>query len=119
MDRMEQFESVCSENEGKSLKDYSSECAIEWLRGDKVVTVTFPGGTAECNRIKEYAQKYPEDVKISHLNTDGSIVARVSKKYIRISRPKALSEEQKAASTERFRKWRESQKWTASLTETG
>lgn len=86
---------------------------------DKVVTVTFPGGTAECNRIKEYAQKYPDDVKLSHLNTDGSIVARVSKKYIRISRPKALSEEQKAASTERFRKWRESQKWTASLTETG
>ena len=39
---MEQFESVCSENEKKSLKDYSSECAIEWLRGDKVVTVTFP-----------------------------------------------------------------------------
>ena len=33
MDRMEQFESVCSENEEKSLKDYSSECAIEWLRG--------------------------------------------------------------------------------------
>ena len=29
MDRMEQFESVCSENEKKSLKDYSSECAIE------------------------------------------------------------------------------------------
>lgn len=47
MDRMEQFESVCSENEEKSLKDYSSECTIEWLRGDKVVTVTFPGGTAE------------------------------------------------------------------------
>ena len=112
MDRMEQFESVCSEKEEKSLKDYSSECAIEWLRGDKVVTVTFPGGTAECNRIKEYAQKYPEDVKISHLNADGSIVARVSKKYIRISRPKALSEEQKAESAERFRKWRESKKWT-------
>ena len=56
------------------------------------MTVTFPGGTAECNRIKEYAQKYPDEVKISHLNADGSIVARVSKKYIRISRPKALSE---------------------------
>lgn len=68
------------------------------------MTVTFQGGTAECNRINEYAQKYPDDVKISHLNADGSIVARVSKKYIRISRPKALSEEQKAESAERFRK---------------
>ena len=94
----------------KSLKDYSSECAIEWLRGDKVVTVTFPGGTAECNRIKEYAQKYPDEVKISHLNADGSIVARVSKKYIRISRPKALSKEQKAEGAERLRQWRESKK---------
>ena len=79
---------MCSENEKKSLKDYSSECAIEWLRGDKVVTVTFPGGTAECNRIKEYAQKYPDEVKISHLITDGSIVARVSKKYISSADPK-------------------------------
>lgn len=41
MDRMEQFESVCSESEEKDPKDYSRECAIEWLRGDKVVTVTF------------------------------------------------------------------------------
>ena len=114
MDRMEQFESVCSDNEGKSLKDYSSECAIEWLRGDKVVTVTFPGGTAECNRIKEYAQKYPEDVKISHLNTDGSIVAMVSKKYIKITRPKklTLTDEQIAEKAERLRQWRESKKWT-------
>ena len=113
MDRMEQFESVCSENEKKSLKDYSSECAIEWLRGDKVVTVTFPGGTAEYNRIKEYAQKYPEDVKISHLNTDGSIVARVSKKYIKITRPKklTLTDEQIAEKAERLRQWRESKKW--------
>ena len=114
MDRMEQFESVCSDNEGKSLKDYSSECAIEWLRGDKVVTVTFPGGTAECNRITEYAQKYPEDVKISHLNTDGSIVAMVSKKYIKITRPKklTLTDEQIAEKAERLRQWRESKKWT-------
>ena len=114
MDRMGQFESVGSENEEKSLKDYSSECAIEWMRGDKVVTVTFPGGTAECNRIKEYAQKYPEDVKISHLNTDGSIVARVSKKYIKITRPKklTLTDEQIAEKAERLRQWRESKKWT-------
>ena len=113
MERMEQFESVCSENELKSLKDYSSECAIEWLRGDKVMTVTFPGGTAECNRIKEYAQKYPEDVKISHLNADGSIVARVSKKYIKITRPKklTLTDEQIAEKAERLRQWRESKKW--------
>lgn len=110
MDRMEQFESVCSESEEKDLKDYSRECAIEWLRGDKVVTVTFPAGAAECNRVKDYAQKYPDDVKISHLNPDGSSVARVNKKYIRISRPRALSEEQKAEKAERLRQWRESQK---------
>lgn len=107
------MKSVCSENEEKSLKDYSSECAIEWLRGDKVVTVTFPGGTEECNRIKEYAQKYPDDVKISHLNTDGSIVARVSKKYVGIRKPSAgptLTEEQKAENIERLRQWRESKR---------
>ena len=99
---------------GKEPERLLSECAIEWLRGDKVVTVTFPGGTAECNRIKEYAQKYPEDVKISHLNTDGSIVARVSKKYIKITRPKklTLTDEQIAEKAERLRQWRESKKWT-------
>lgn len=109
MSRMDQFDKTCSKNEPESLVDYSGESAIEWLRGDKEVTVTFPNATKESNRVKEYAEAYPDEVKIVRRNPDGSIVARIPKRYIRISRPsvREMTEEQRAEAAERLRKCRE------------
>ncbi len=108
MTRMEQFEQVCSENEQEDVVEYSGESAIEWLRGDKMVTATFPSSTKECHRIKKYAKEYPDEVEIAHQNPDGSIVVRFPKKYLRITRPatRELTEEQCAAIVELLAKAR-------------
>lgn len=104
MTRFEQFEKTCSESEPEDIFDYSGESAIEWLRGDKTVTATFPPGTRECNRVKKYAKEYPDEVTIAAENPDGSIVARFPKKYLRITRPavRELTEEERAAAAERL-----------------
>ena len=109
MNRMNEFEQTCSQNEPENLADYSGESVIEWIRGDKEVTVSFPNATKECNRVLAYAEAYPDEVKITHKNPDGSIVARIPKRYIRISRPsvREMTDEQRAEAAERLRKCRE------------
>lgn len=109
MSRINQFEECCTANEPEGLTDYSGESVIEWLRGDKEITVSFPNATKECNRVLAYAKQYPDEVKITHQNADGSIVARIPKAYLRLTRPvrRELTEEQKAAAAERLRIARE------------
>lgn len=109
MGRIEEFEYTCSENEPDDLVDYSGESVIEWLRGDKEITVSFPNSTKECNRVLAYAKEYPDEVKITHQNPDGGIVARVPKRYLKISRPveRSLTEEQKEAAVKRLQIARE------------
>lgn len=109
MGRLQDFEKECAANEPEDLKDYSGESVIEWLRGDKDVTVSFPAGTRECNRVIEYAKDYPNEVKIVYQNSDGSIVARVPRRYLKISRPaeREMTEEQRQAASERLRLARE------------
>lgn len=108
MTRLGQFDQICSENEREDVVDYSGESAIEWLRGDQMATATFPAGTRECNRLKKYAEEYPEEVKISRENLDGSIVVRFPKKYLRITRPviRELSDEEREAAANRLREAR-------------
>lgn len=112
MNRLNQFEATCSENEPDNLVDYSGESVIEWLRGDKEISVSFPSGTKECNRVLAYAEEYPDEVRIVHKNPDGSIVARLPKKYLRISRPavREMTEEQRAEARERLMKARTARK---------
>lgn len=108
MTRLRQFDQVCSDNEREDVIDYSGESAIEWLRGDQTATATFPAGTKECNRLKKYAELYPEEVTIARENPDGSIVVRFPKKYLRIVRPviRELSEEEREAAANRLREAR-------------
>lgn len=109
-DSMNEFEKVSDEVSKENTHDTFCECAIEWLRGDKVATVTFPSANRYNSKIRKLAQEHPEDVKIRFENLDGSIVATVPVKYIKISAPKVVSEEQKAAVADRFRKMREDKK---------
>lgn len=119
MSRLNQFEEVCDANEPEGLVDYSGESVIEWLRGDKEITVSFPSGTRECNRVLAYAESYPEEVKIVHKNPDGSIVARIPKKYLKITRPvtREFSEEEKAAARDRLLAARQARKKPAAKEE--
>ena len=74
---------------------------IEWLNGQEVVTVTLSQGRY-INRVKKLAQKYKE-VEILAENEDGSIVAHIPLKFIKMSAPKQMSEEQKERARERLK----------------
>lgn len=62
------------------------------------------------NKIKKLKEEHPDEVKIIAENADGSICAKLPIKYLKISAPRKVSEEQRQAASERFRKLRENNK---------
>ena len=105
---MNEFETVANELENKKLtNETSQEFAIEWIKGSTTATVTFPGGTRYASKVKKLAEEYPDDVKIRHINLDGSLVATLPVKFVKISSPRKISEEQRLAAGERLKKIRE------------
>ena len=84
------------------MEDFK-ENVIEFLYNAKQATVTFTQGRY-ISRIKELAEKRPEECKIVHTNEDGSIVAHIPVSWIRVSPPRELSDEVKEKAAERGRK---------------
>lgn len=80
-----------------------NEFAIEWVRSQKVATVTFPNNTGMKSKLIKYAEEYPDEVNYIE-NKDGSVVGHVPSSWIKIRPKKNLSEEQKDAIRERFNK---------------
>lgn len=81
------------------------ETAWNHLAGEKIGTFY----TAEPKWIKRvvvWAQKYPDDVKIIAHNKDGSVLAHITTKWLKISPPRQVSEEVRQAAAERMRKMR-------------
>lgn len=72
-----------------------NEFCIEWTRSSKTATVTAPNNTSIKNKIVKLAQEKPEEVQIIAENKDGSILAHVPTKYVRISPPRQISEEER------------------------
>lgn len=66
------------------------ENAIEFLTGEETATVSFTQ-TKYINRIKKLAKDFPEDIKLKE-NKDGSICADIPLKWVRISRPRTLTD---------------------------
>lgn len=79
-----------------------NENVIEFLRDGKTATVTFCQGRY-ISRIKELAEKKPDDVQIVTENRDGTIVAHIPTAWIRINPNKELTEEQRTVLSERAR----------------
>lgn len=80
------------------------ENVIEFLLNQKVMAVTLTQRKL-ANRVKEYAEKYPDEVRIVKENDDGSIFAKMPTRYLRIVRPsegRTLTEEEKEASRKRL-----------------
>lgn len=98
------FEQEVSNTEDRQNYDVDNENAIEFLRNDKVATVTFSQGKF-ISKVKKLAEQYPEEVQIVHENK-GSIVAHVPVSYFLPRRPREASEAQKEAARERFTKMR-------------
>lgn len=112
---MNEFEMIANEIDKRNQTyESSQECAIEWIRNSRTATVTFPGNTKYCSKVKKLAAEYPEEVKIRVTNPDGSIVATLPTKYIKISAPrkvtKEYTEEEKEVLRERMKKMQEARK---------
>ena len=82
---------------------------FEWILGNKVASVTF-SQKKFVNKLKKYAEKYPNDVQIIAENEDGSICAHVPVSWFKFSpqrQGREFSEKEKAEAAERLRIARE------------
>ena len=104
---MNDFEITANEVDKRNQTyESSQECAIEWIKNCRTATVTFPSNTKYASKIKKLAVEHPDEVKIRIENTcDGSLVATIPTKYIKISHPRKVeyTDEQRAALAERLR----------------
>lgn len=104
--RMMQFDAAANEIDNDLFTGQSvQENCIEWIKGSKTATVTFPKGRF-TTKISKLAEQYPDEVQICHTNSDGSIVAHIPVSYVKINHPRQVNytEEQKEILRERGRK---------------
>lgn len=85
--------------------DSMNEFVLEWIKGQKTISVTFPSNSEWAGKIRKFAQNDPDVVVLSDAN--GALFAHIPLKYLNLRKPIALSEEQKQAATERLAKARE------------
>lgn len=81
--------------------DYK-EFSIYWIKGETRASISLPSVSYLGKKILSLAELHPEDVTIDKINDDGSIMAHVPVKYIKVSSPRNLTEEQRAAAKERL-----------------
>ena len=100
--RMRQFEKAANEIDNDIYTgDCVQENCIEWIKGSKTATVTFPKGRF-TTKVMKLAEQYPDEVQICDVNKDGSIVAHIPVSYILVRHPKVmnLSDERRQALSE-------------------
>lgn len=81
------------------------ENSIEWYNGNEIMTVTL-SQKKFINKILKLAELYPDEVKVDIINDDGTILAHIPLRYLRFTRPRELSEEEKEIARERLSKFR-------------
>ena len=85
-----------------------NEFAIEWTKDRNYAGVTVPSGTALKSKLMRYAQERPDEVKLMAENKDGSAFFHIPISYVKVSPPRKVSEAQREAAGERFRRmWEE------------
>lgn len=87
-----------------------NEFCIEWLRSGEYAGVTTPSSTALKSKLMRLAKERPDEVKAMAENKDGSAFFHVPISYIKVSPPRQVSEEQREAAGERFRRMCEEKK---------
>lgn len=87
-----------------------NEFCIEWLRSGEYAGVTTPSSTALKSKLMRLAKERPDEVKVMAENKDGSAYFHIPVNYIKVSPPRQISDEQREAAGERFRKMWEEQK---------
>ena len=85
-----------------------NEFAIEWTKDRNYAGVTVPSGTALKSKLMRYAEERPDEVKVMAVNKGGSPLFLVPAFYIKNNPPRKVSEAQREAAGERFRRmWEE------------
>ena len=87
----------------------NNENCVEFLNNQKTMTVSFCS-QKWITKIKKLSQSNPDDVEIIAENKDGSICAKLPIKYLKISAPRKVSDEQRQKASERFKKLHEENK---------
>lgn len=77
------------------------ENVIEFINDQERATVTFSQRRYK-SKIKKLAEKYPEECRIIAENKDGSICAHIPTKWVKVSPPRKISDEQKEAARKRM-----------------
>lgn len=91
----------------KKMKELK-ETAVNFIEGDDYITY-FTSQRKYINKLLKQAEKYPDSVKITVKNEDGSIVAHLPLKWFKApTPPKQVSESQKMAAFERFKQYHKS-----------
>lgn len=85
-----------------------NEFCIEWLRSGEYAGVTTPSSTALKSKLMRLAKERPDEVRVMAENRDGSAFFHIPISYIKVSPPRQVSDEQREAAGERFRRmWEE------------
>ena len=86
-----------------------NENVIEWITNDQQVTVTL-SQRKYITKVRKLAEKFPDEVEIVYTNKDGSIVAHLPLRAIKINltEKRELTDEQLEGLRERMKKLRES-----------
>ncbi len=84
----------------------NNENMIEFISGSHMATLSFTN-RKHITRMKKLYESNKDDFKYFVENQDGSICCKVPLKWIKISPPKQVSDEQRQAASERFKKMRE------------
>lgn len=74
-----------------------NEFAINWLKGSDYAEITVPSGSALKSKLLKYAAAFPEEVNHVIENKDGSMVCHVPVRYVKVTRPRVVSDAQKEA----------------------
>ena len=86
-----------------------NENVIEWLRGQDTVALTLCSNSRLAGKIKRLYETH-QDVMTLHENPDGSIFAHVPLKWIKIGPPRKVSEEQRAAASQRLKEYQQNKR---------
>lgn len=82
------------------------EANINFYEGDDTVWVTVYQGKYK-NQIKKLAEEYPDEVKVIAINDNGTLYAKLDKKFVHLSfsyrEKKEVTEEQREAARERIK----------------
>lgn len=89
------------------------EFVIEWIRGDTMAAITAPNSSRLKGRLLKLVEEHPDECDV-RINRDGSVFGHVPIKYVKLHAPRELSDEARAAKSERMRAFRESQLLSAS-----